>query len=227
MKSTTCKRCAATRAEQKLCWKEAEDARVCEAHFCSYAEDKMADSNITKRALASSLKELMNERPFEKINVGDICEGCNMNRKSFYYHFRDKYDLVNWIFDMEFITIVNVDVNENIEELIHLLCNYFYENRTFYRKALQIEGQNCFKEHFREYMQPVIEQRMHRYFEKSDKVDFFVQFIADASVAAFERWILDKNCMTPEEFTDMLKNCVVAIAEKISRDVHQKGEITG
>ena len=65
----------------------------------------MADSNITKRALASALKGLMEELPFDKINVAHICERCDMNRKSFYYHFRDKYDLVNWIFDTEFLTI--------------------------------------------------------------------------------------------------------------------------
>lgn len=48
----------------------------------------MADSNITKNALASSLKLLMTQKPFSKINVNDICEGCGMNRKSFYYHLR-------------------------------------------------------------------------------------------------------------------------------------------
>ena len=60
----------------------------------------MADSNITKRALASALKELMESTPFSKITVSDICAKCNMNRKSFYYHFKDKFDLVNWIFDV-------------------------------------------------------------------------------------------------------------------------------
>lgn len=46
----------------------------------------MADSNITKSALASALKELMETTPFAKITVSDICAKCNMNRKSFYYH---------------------------------------------------------------------------------------------------------------------------------------------
>ena len=44
----------------------------------------MPDSNITKRALAQSLKELMACRPFAKISVADICQGCGMSRKSFY-----------------------------------------------------------------------------------------------------------------------------------------------
>ena len=38
----------------------------------------------------------MREKPFEKISVSDICETCGMNRKSFYYHFKDIYDLVEW-----------------------------------------------------------------------------------------------------------------------------------
>ena len=43
----------------------------------------MADSNITKRALANALQELMIEIPFERISVSQICEKCDMNRKSF------------------------------------------------------------------------------------------------------------------------------------------------
>ena len=74
----------------------------------------MSESNITKNALASSLKELMKTKNFEKISVSDICEGCNMNRKSFYYHFRDKYDLLNWIFEIDFLK--NVEFKSLMEE---------------------------------------------------------------------------------------------------------------
>lgn len=48
----------------------------------------------------------MMELSFEKINVAQIYERCNMNRKSFYCHFKDKYDLVNRIFDTEFIALL-------------------------------------------------------------------------------------------------------------------------
>ena len=120
----------------------------------------MADSNITKRALAASLKELMAEQPFQKINVAQICERCNMNRKSFYYHFKDKYDLVNWIFDTEFIELLkHEDLSICYEEhwlFIEKICGYFYQNHLFYRKAMQIKGQNSFSDHFREYVRPFI-----------------------------------------------------------------------
>lgn len=68
--------------------------------------DVLADSNITKRALAAALKELMEEFPFIKISVADICAKCDINRKTFYYHFKDKYDLVNWIYDTEFMEAI-------------------------------------------------------------------------------------------------------------------------
>ena len=54
----------------------------------------MAESNITKQALANGLKELMAVHPFEKISIGQICDKCHMSRQSFYYHFKDKYDLI-------------------------------------------------------------------------------------------------------------------------------------
>ena len=49
----------------------------------------MAEAGVTKKVLAYALKSLMASRPLSKITVGDICEACDMNRKSFYYHFRD------------------------------------------------------------------------------------------------------------------------------------------
>ena len=106
----------------------------------------MADSNITKHALAEALKGLMAEMPFEKINVSQICERCGMNRKSFYYHFKDKYDLVNWIFDTEFISLIRDENLENVRTrykerwaFIEKTCRYFYENHDFYRKAVYNE----------------------------------------------------------------------------------------
>ena len=51
-------------------------------------------SQVTKRALESSLKKLLLEKPLHKITVSDITDDCGINRMTFYYHFKDIYDLV-------------------------------------------------------------------------------------------------------------------------------------
>lgn len=164
----------------------------------------MADSYITKRALAASLRALMQEQPFDKINVAQICAGCNMSRKSFYYHFKDKYDLVNWIFDSEFIALVkDADPNVSYQEhwaLIEKSCAYFYANRSFYRKALQIQGQNSFTDHFREYIRPLLLNRLTHLYGAGEVDEFAVAFFTDAVLCAMERWLLTKDCMPPEVF---------------------------
>ena len=78
--------------------------------------------------LADALKCVMKEKVFAKISVTDICDRCNMNRKSFYYHFKDKYDLVNWIFDTEFIAVAKKKTYLDIWELLTELCDYFYDS---------------------------------------------------------------------------------------------------
>ena len=51
----------------------------------------------TKRTFAASLKRIMGKKPFSKITVSEIIQDCNMNRKTFYYHFEDIYALyLNW-----------------------------------------------------------------------------------------------------------------------------------
>ena len=54
----------------------------------------MADSNITRNAMAAAMKALMKEKKLSKISISDICGACGMNRNSFYYHFKDIYVLV-------------------------------------------------------------------------------------------------------------------------------------
>ena len=50
----------------------------------------------TKRALAASLKHLLLQKPLTKITIRDIAEDCGVSRMTFYYHFKDIYDLAEW-----------------------------------------------------------------------------------------------------------------------------------
>lgn len=176
---------------------------------------KMADSNITKKALAASLKELMKDTPFAKISVGDICERCEMNRKSFYYHFKDKFDLVNWIYYNEFARTALQNDYASSWDFIRDICDYFYEQRDFYRKVLKISGQNSFSEYFTELLLNVFTESFKDLFGDDPNHEFYAGFIANSFVSAIIRWLTEKDCMPSEEFVSLLKSCVIKTAEKM------------
>ena len=51
----------------------------------------------TKFAIAFAFKELLLEKSIDKITINDITEKCGINRQTFYYHFHDIYELIEWI----------------------------------------------------------------------------------------------------------------------------------
>ena len=51
----------------------------------------------TKRALTQALVQLVQERPVSKISVKELCERADVNRSTFYAHFRNPHDLLQSI----------------------------------------------------------------------------------------------------------------------------------
>lgn len=175
----------------------------------------MADSNITKNALAVSMKKLMEKKPFSKISVGDICEDCGMNRKSFYYHFRDKYDLVNWIFYVDFIERMEWSSCRNEWDMLEALCSHFYRERLFYQNALQVEGQNSFREYFCGMLRPVLMLLTQNLVEEGRKKEFYIAFLCEGVLGELVYWLREGSKITPEEFVEDLHDIPLGLARKI------------
>ena len=51
----------------------------------------------TKLWIADTMKKLLAKKPIEKIRVTEICREAEIERPTFYYHFKDKYDLMAWM----------------------------------------------------------------------------------------------------------------------------------
>lgn len=176
----------------------------------------MPESAVTKRALAATLKSLLIKKPLNKITVGDICEQCGMSRKGFYYHFKDKYDLVNWIFDSEFLEAgANKRYRSSWDFLLDI-CTYFYDNRAFYIRAFQVEGQNSFASYFADRIQPLIERYLENAFEDDQHAHFYSVFFTDAFHAAIVRWLREDAAIEPAEFVYLLCKATSNIAEHMS-----------
>ncbi len=178
----------------------------------------MADSMTTKKALADSLKELMKSEPLEKISIGEICEKCGLNRKSFYYHFEDKYDLVNWIFDTEFLSVAAIKSYSNKWESIEELCRYLYLNKCFYKKAIKVNEHNSFTNHLKSIIKPLIKLRLEEAMKGNEVTKFQLNFYTDAFIFTIARWLLDPNLLPYDEFLEELKSCIYMTAAQTVKE---------
>lgn len=113
---------------------------------------RMSKTTITKGALAAALKDLVRNKPLSKITIKDITDYCDISRNTFYYHFIDKYDLVNWIFYSETLQEINAfsEPDRWLDGFVNL-CKYMHANRRFYLEAFNYVGQNSLKDYLLEF----------------------------------------------------------------------------
>lgn len=109
----------------------------------------MSESFITKQALANGLKTVMQQKSFDKITISDITKSCGLNRQTFYYHFQDKFELLNWIFYNEVIVILTDGLSfdnwqDNLYHMLHVMEN----DKSFYQNAIK----QSFQDEFNEYL---------------------------------------------------------------------------
>lgn len=187
----------------------------------------MSNPSITKTALANSLKDVMKEKPLSKININDITDRCDLNRKTFYYHFKDKYDLVNWIFYTEFLSSLHICENKNTWNLLESICNYLHSNRQFYTNALEVDGQNSFEEYFMEIMKQLISSHFLELFEYvefqyQDEKNICIDYLADMTSGVICRWLVEDSEIEPDKFIGMVKRSTIGITQYILESTKTK-----
>jgi probable dihydroxyacetone kinase regulator len=173
----------------------------------------MSDSLITKKAIASGLKEITKRKSFEKITVSDITVECGLNRQTFYYHFQDKFELLDWIYYNEAISIIIDDLNyDNWDSKIFQFLSKLKEEDYFYINTLKASLEN----EFREYLFKVTAELLYGIIsgitaksEAGEKdIRFIAEFYAFGIVGVIVSWAQQGMTETPEFLTIQLKKLV-------------------
>lgn len=98
---------------------------------------------LTKNLLALSFKELIMKMPFEKITVKMITDGADVIRPTFYKHFQDKYEIIEYILKKEIKDKIRVLIENDMEDdLLRLLFTCLLKTKNF--MTLFDEGPNSF-----------------------------------------------------------------------------------
>lgn len=176
-------------------------------------------SEQTKLQLAAALKTLMAQKPMEKITISDLTSACNIRRQSFYYHFEDIYDLLQWTFRNEAISLLKQQEGALLwKEGLLQLFRYLEENRAVCLCALNSLG----RDHIRRFFEGDIYAIIHRTIEQLgetigvDKnldsfvdVEMLTHFYVVALAGIVESWLRGEIDRTPEQliqFADVILN---------------------
>lgn len=179
---------------------------------------------LTKDLLTASFKELIQRVPFEKITIKMITDGAGVIRPTFYKHFQDKYEVLEWIFQKEIADKIQVLVDNDMEEeMFRLLCSCLEKDRAFYKKAYEITGQNSFEELMSDYLYHMFLTLQNKYplkppspldvLTKEAIARFYTFGLADS----LKYWITLNNTYSVEDITTaynyIIRNSVLDILE--------------
>lgn len=174
---------------------------------------------LTKKQIADSLKTAMKEKAFSKITVSEIIHACGVNRKTFYYHFADIYDLLKWMFQQEALDLVKqFDLVIEAEEAITFIMDYVEQNDHIINCAQDAMGSDELKRFFisgfLEIAKAIIDQAeasTGSHLEQGYK-DFLCFFYVGAMSNMLTEWARERN---PAQRQAILEYCIITIRGSI------------
>lgn len=179
----------------------------------------MSEAIITKKAIAQGFKKLILKKDFHKISIHDITNECGLNRQTFYYHFQDKYDLLNWIYYQEaFIVVIDNLTFDNYHTQFQKLFQIMYEDKKFYQNTIRCD-QNYFYNYLVKLTTKIFHDAIHQLDEmhqldEKDKL-FYAKFYAYAFSGSIIDWVLNDMKQSPKTLSQQLKR-FIEDTEKLS-----------
>lgn len=117
----------------------------------------MQQKREVKILLSDSFKELVLEKPVEKITIKQITDRAGVIRVTFYNHFQDKYELLEWICREEVINPSRLLLQNNMQrEAVTFIFTALQKNKGFYSHVARTTGQNSFESIMRELISETI-----------------------------------------------------------------------
>jgi AcrR family transcriptional regulator len=183
--------------------------------------EKMADKRVarTKRVIRDALTELMGEKGFEAVTVRDITTKAQINRGTFYLHYRDKYDLLEQS-EEEIIRGIAA-ITENIDPvdamahtshdepvpIILKLFEFFQEHAEFLKVVLGPNGNASFQVKLKSFIQTIFYRNFVTKLEKESiqvPVEILLAYLSSAHLGVVQHWLETGMEKSPREMTLIL-----------------------
>lgn len=180
-------------------------------------------SQVTKRALEQSLKNLLMKKPLTKITVGDIADDCGINRMTFYYHFKDIYDLVEWsCLEDAKRALDEKKTYETWQQGLLQIFEAVQENKPFILNVYRC----VHREQVEKYLQPLVDRLLLGVIDeeadgmavRDEDKQFIAQIYSYIFIGLMLDWIKDDMREDPQPIVDKLAKLIKgSMAEALSR----------
>lgn len=187
----------------------------------------MTASERTKQLLATGLKELAAKTPLRKIRVGELCARCGVDRRTFYYHFRDIYDLAAWIFDQTVDDHIPFEKNTTYKRGVGMWLSQIWRDEAFYRCALADDSQNALGRYMLRHMNELYAEALKRERGRetlTNEETFTISYHCFACLGMLRRWLFYERERSPEELAKLFYAALPPILSDMYRHAEEKGE---
>lgn len=170
-------------------------------------------SQVTKRALEQSLKNLLLKKPLTKITVGDITDDCGINRMTFYYHFKDIYDLVEWsCLEDAKMALEEKKTYDTWQQGLLQIFKAVQENKPFILNVYRC----VHREQVEKYLQPLVDQLLLNVINeeaagitvRDEDKHFIAQVYSYILIGLMLDWIKDDMREDPQQIVEKLSKLI-------------------
>ncbi len=167
----------------------------------------------TKLWIAENMQELMKHQSIDRIRVSEICRMAEIERSTFYYHFKDKYELVAWIFFQSAFTVNAISFDDAVNAMKNMKNEIL-----FYRRAYEDTSQNALWQYMLEYFaQEYSRIAMEKL--QTDVIDtqllFSIRLYCYGAVVMTKEWVLNDNVTSAEAIVEMMFRSMPERLQKI------------
>ena len=178
--------------------------------------EKKTDRRVlrTRKMLLDGLTDLLKEKDIKDISVKELADYADINRCTFYLHYKDVYDMLEKI-ETELVNDFNSMLDSCIESTQNpypFLCTFFTyvnEHQKTFSALLGQHGDLAFTN----YVKNIVQERMHFIWEKNeyctDHFEYYSAFIISGCLGLLQKWI--QNCFieSPEDMAELAAKMVL------------------
>ena len=164
------------------------------------------EEKYVKRRIWEAFYELSRTVPFDKLTVEKIIHQSGVSKATFYRHFRDKYDVLNYNSMAVAERIIGGQPCKDWRDFLLCMFREIERELDYYRKAFKTSGQNAHSRFLFEYSYGVI-SKCYMSFHGLDKLTaeehYLISHYCHGCVATIEDWLQDSARMTAEQMAEL------------------------